>query len=221
MHLSDKTISILKNFSGINESLLFRQGNVVRTIAPGKAVIAKATLEESFEKDFGIFNLSRFLGVISLFDKPDVTLGDTSLSIKAGRTKLRYTYADPTTFATIMKDLNVPEPIVSFPLKGEVLQKILKAGTVLQMPEVAFVGDGKTVTVKAFDSTKDEASDQFSTEVADSDKTFKAVFKVANLKMIPADYTVSLAKKDDNAICRFESPNLTYWVALEAKPSRL
>ena len=33
MKLSDKTISVLKNFSSINQSILFKEGNKLRTIS--------------------------------------------------------------------------------------------------------------------------------------------------------------------------------------------
>ena len=33
MKLSDKTIALLKNFSDINQSILFKKGNQIRTIS--------------------------------------------------------------------------------------------------------------------------------------------------------------------------------------------
>ena len=54
MKLSDKTLSVLKNFSTINQSLLFKQGNKLRTISVMKNILAEATITEEIPTDFGI-----------------------------------------------------------------------------------------------------------------------------------------------------------------------
>ena len=41
MKLSDKTISVLKNFSSINQSILFKEGNKLRTISVMKTFLQK------------------------------------------------------------------------------------------------------------------------------------------------------------------------------------
>ena len=58
MKLSDSTLSLLKNFSTINTSILFKQGNRLRTISVMKNILAEATVPEEFPKDFGIYDLS-------------------------------------------------------------------------------------------------------------------------------------------------------------------
>ena len=52
MKLSDKTISLLKNFSSINQSILVKEGNKLRTISVMKNILAEATVTEEFSKDF-------------------------------------------------------------------------------------------------------------------------------------------------------------------------
>ena len=54
MKLSDKTLSVLKNFSSINQSILFKEGNKLRTISVMKNILAEATINEEFSRDFGI-----------------------------------------------------------------------------------------------------------------------------------------------------------------------
>ena len=66
MKLSDKTISVLKNFSSINQSILFKEGSKLRTISVMKNILAEATVTEEFMKDFGIYDLNQFLNGLSL-----------------------------------------------------------------------------------------------------------------------------------------------------------
>ena len=61
MKLSDKTLSLLKNFSTINQSILFKQGTKLSTISVMKNILAEATIEEELPKDFGIYDLDNSL----------------------------------------------------------------------------------------------------------------------------------------------------------------
>jgi hypothetical protein len=213
MKFSDQTITVLKNFSSINSSILFREGNILRTISPQKTIMAKAEVDETFEKDFAIFDLPRFLGVLSLFDTPEIVVGDKEATIVDDKRKLVYIYADPSTFATPpVKDVTFPIPDVEFTLRTVDLQKVQRAGNVLQLPEIAVIGNGSTISLKAYDS-KNPTADSYSAIIGDTEQNFCAIFKNENLKMLVNDYEVSLSSR---GISRFISDKLTYWIAVEA-----
>ena len=213
MKFSDATLDVLKNFSSINSSMLFRSGNTIRTISPQKTIMAKAEVDESFDKDFAIYDLPRFLGVMSLFEKPEVTLNDKEAVILDNSRKLVYTYADASTFATPpSKDVTFPDAEVNFTLKNEDLQKVQRAGNVLQLPEIAVVGDGTTIALKAYDS-KNPTADSYVAIIGITNRVFNAIFKNENLKLIPADYDASVSSK---GISKFTSAKITYWIATEA-----
>ena len=213
MNFSDNTINVLKNFSSINSSMLFRSGNVLRTISPQKTIMAKAEVDESFERDFAIFDLPRFIGVLSLFDKPDVRVGEKEATIAADKKKLVYVYADPSTFATPpSKDVTFPIAEINFTLKAADLQKVQRAGQLLNLPEIAVSGDGSVISLKAYDS-KNPTADSYSADIGETEHTFNAIFKNENLKMIQNDYDVSISSK---GISRFIAPKITYWIATEA-----
>ena len=72
MKLSDKTILLLKNFSSINQSILFKQGKKLRTISVMKNILAEATIAEDIPKDFGIYDLNQFLNGLSLHQNPEL-----------------------------------------------------------------------------------------------------------------------------------------------------
>jgi hypothetical protein len=214
MKLSDKTIQILKNFATINQSILVRPGNVLKTITPLKTILAQATVAETFEQEFAIYELPRFLGTISLFSDPEFTFQEKFVTISSGKQRVNYTYADASMIMTPpSKDISFPDTEVEFTITADQLSTISKAGAVLQMPEIAVVGEDGLISIRAIDS-KNSSADVFSLDVGECDKDFKVIFRPENLKLIPSDYKVSLTTA---GICRFESDNLTYWVTTESK----
>ena len=214
MKLSDKTIQILKNFATINQSILVRPGNVLKTITPLKTILAQATVTENFEQEFAIYELPRFLGTISLFSDPEFTFQEKYVTISSGKQRVNYTYADASMIMTPpSKEISFPDTEVEFTITAEQLSTISKAGAVLQMPEIAVVGEDGLISIRAIDS-KNSSADVFSLDVGECDKDFKVIFRPENLKLITSDYKVSITTA---GICRFESDNLTYWVTTESK----
>jgi len=214
MKLSDKTIQILKNFATINQSILVRPGNVLKTITPLKTILAQATVTENFEQEFAIYELPRFLGTISLFSDPEFTFQEKYVTISSGKQRVNYTYADASMIMTPpSKEISFPDTEVEFTITADQLSTISKAGAVLQMPEIAVVGDDGLISIRAIDS-KNSSADVFSLDVGECDKDFKVIFRPENLKLITSDYKVSITTA---GICRFESDNLTYWVTTESK----
>ena len=217
MKLSANTVEVLKNYATINPSILVKEGNVLSTIHPQKAIFAKTTVEESFPQQFAIYELSKFLGVISLFQEPELVFGDKKITIKSGAQKLSYTCADPAMIISPPeKELTFPAVDVEFDIKQEELQKLIRAGSVLQLPDIAAIGNGKTISLTAT-NTKNPTTDQYSVEVGKTDKTFSMVFKMDNIiKLISSDYNVKISGK---GISKFESTanmKTLYYVATEA-----
>ena len=216
MKFSTDTLSVLKNFSTINPSIVFKPGSVVRTISPQKTVMAAATIDETVETQAGVYDLSRFLSTLALFDNPDVVFGQDRFSIKGGRSKLRYTYTSESLMVTPPeKDIVVPDPEVSVSIKWQDIENVLRAAGVLQLPEIAFIGDGNSVTMSAVDS-KTSTADNYNTVVAEDISTdpFNMIIKTDNLKLVPADYEVTLSSK---GMAHFKSSRVQYWVAIETR----
>lgn len=213
MKLSDRTIQILKNFATINQSILVKPGNVLKTVTPLKTILAQATVSETFDQEFVIYNLSRFLGTLSLFSDPELTFGEKYVTISSGKQRVNYTYADASMVVTPpSKNINFPTPDVEFTLTSDQLSTISKAGAVLEMPEIAIVGEDGTISIRAIDS-KNSTADVFSLDVGECDTDFKVIFRPENIKLIPAEYKVSLTSV---GISQFEADNLIYWIACEA-----
>ena len=74
MKLSDITLELLKNFAGINNSILVKQGNKLRTISVAKNILAEADITEDFPKDVAIYDLNQFLNGLSPVSYTHLTL---------------------------------------------------------------------------------------------------------------------------------------------------
>jgi hypothetical protein len=215
MKLSENTINIMKNFATINPSLLVHPGDVLTTMAPGKGIFARATVEENFPTKFAIYEMSKFLGITSLFKEPELEFGDHQVKIVADRQTVNYTYADPSMIVAppVDKDINFPVADIEFTISHEELQKLIRAAAVFQLPEIAVNGDGEKITVTATNS-KNPTTDTFSIDVGTTEKTFNMYFKLENIiKLISADYNVKISSK---GLSQFTANNVMYYVAVEA-----
>ena len=215
MKLSDKTLSVLKNFSTINQSILFKQGSKLRTISVMKNILAEATVTEEIPKDFGIYDLNQFLNGLSLHQSPELDfVNDGHVVIKEGRMRSKYFFADPNVIITPPdKAIDLPSEDVSFELSTDQLDKLLKAAAIYQLPDLAVVGANGVVKILVRDK-KNDTSNDFSVTVGETAKQFSFNFKVENIKILPGTYDVSVSSK---LLSRFTSKNqdLTYFIALE------
>ena len=215
MKLSDNTLSVLKNFSSINQSILFKQGNRLRTISVMKNIMAEATISEELPKDFGIYDLGQFLNGMGLHQSPQLDFtNDTYVVIKEGRMRSKYFFADPNVIVTPPdKSLELPSEDVTFELSTDQLDKLLKAAGIYQLPDLSVVGGEGVVKVLVRDK-KNDTSNDFSIIVGETDAIFSFNFKVENIKILPGTYDVVVSQK---LLSRFSSKNhdLTYYIALE------
>ena len=215
MKLSDSTLSLLKNFSTINQSILFKQGNKLRTISVMKNILAETTINEELPRDFGIYDLGQFLNGLSLHNSPELDFQeDNYVVIKEGRSRSKYFFADPQVIVTPPeRPMNLPSEDVTFDLSTEQLDKLLKAAAIYQLPDLAVVGANGVVKIVVRDK-KNDTSNDFAITVGETDKQFSFNFKVENIKILPGNYEVVVSSK---LLSRFRSKNqdLTYFIALE------
>jgi hypothetical protein len=215
MKLSDKTLSFLKNFSSINQSILFKEGNKLRTISVMKNILAEAEVGEEFPKDFGIYDLNQFLNGLGLHKSPELDFASNEfVVIREGKMRSKYFFADPSVIVVPPdKEINLPSEDVCFELSTEQLDKLLKAAAVYQLPDISAVGEAGVVKLVVRDK-KNDTSNDFSIVVGETDSEFTFNFKVENIKILPGTYEVVISQK---LLSRFESKNhdVKYYIALE------
>ena len=215
MKLSDKTISLLKNFSSINQSILFKEGNKLRTISVMKNILAEATVPEDFTKDFGVYDLNQFLNGLSLYQNPELDFkNDGYVVMKEGKSRSKYFFADPNVIVSPPdKDITLPSEDVSFDVSTEQLDKLLKASSIYQSPDLSAIGENGVIKLVVRDK-KNDTSNVYSVIVGETDAEFCFNFKVENIKILPGTYEVVVSQK---LLSRFTSKNsdLTYYIAME------
>ncbi len=218
MELSENTLQILRNFSGINQNLLIKPGSNIKTISEARNVVATADVTESFEKDFGIYDLNEFIGLMVLFDTPSlkfeyefVTVSDSS-----GRSKVKYFYAAEETLTSPAKDVNMPDGDVKFTLDNDTLNKLKKAASTLGHNEVSIKANDGILSLSVVEN-QNATSNAFSIDIDGEfkqDAVFNFIISISNLKILPGDYEVEISSKLITQFKHKEMP-LKYWIALE------
>lgn len=208
------TIEILHNFAGINTGMLFRPGNVIRSLSGARTVFARATVDEQFPREFAIYDLPEFLNTLAMFKDPVVTYEDNFIKITGEGSSVKYHYSAPNVIVSPPdKDpaFRGDEPILSFKMTRQILASIEKASSVLRLKEVRFDGDAGCITVY----NRDNSGNEFKIDMKDHTGTGSALFSVASLKMLPDDYEVRI----DDVAGHFKAPgdSLAYVVVREAE----
>ena len=215
MKLSDSTLTVLKNFAGINNSILVKEGNQLRTISIAKNILAEAEIDEDFPRQFGIYDLNQFLNGLSLHQDPDLDFSEDSyLTIREGKRRVKYFFADPQVIVSPPeKEITLPSQDVCFQLDSTALDKLLKAAAVYQLPDLSAIGEAGVVKLVVRDK-KNDTSNEYAVVVGETDKNFTFNFKVENIKIIPGAYDVVVSQK---LLSKFTNTNfnLKYYIALE------
>lgn len=206
MKISQNTISILKNFASINQNILIKQGTTLTTRTVAKNLFASAEVDTYFPKEFGIYNLNQFLGVLSLFSDPDVEIGDKCVKISQDKNTVQFMIASPEVLDYPDKAINMPPANAEFELSDENLKSLLKAGSVLSSTDLKISGDGENITCTVLDP-KNTSANTFSIEVGTTDREFDAFIKLENLKLISGKYKVVLSEKK---ISHFANQSVAY-----------
>jgi len=214
--ISKRTLELLKNFASINSNILVKPGKRIKTISNYKNVLAEATIEEEFELGFGIWDLNKLLGTVSLFEDPSFEFHEKYMVIYGENgAKVTYYYSEPKLLTTITKDLVMPDVAVSCEIGEEDFKEIQRAASVLQLPDLKISSNGEDILLTVHDR-KDPSSNNYSFVVGENsdDADFNFYFKVENMKMLPGEYSVDICK---NSVAQFSNKNLDlmYWVAME------
>jgi hypothetical protein len=215
--LSKESLEVLKNFSSINSNILIQPGNSLSTISPVKNVLAEAKIAETFPIQFGLWDLNRFLGVVTLFDDPEFVFEDKFVTIYGKNSSVKFYYSEPKLLSVPpAKKIQMPADTVAFELKQKDFSDLMKMSATLQLSDISVrsTSEGKIEMVVV--DKKGASNDCGSIVLGDNESgnEFCAYLKAENLKLIPGDYSVVIG---GTTVASFSSKNryLTYWVALE------
>jgi len=215
MKLSEKTLTVLKNFAGINNSILVKQGKQLRTMSVAKNILGEAQIEEDFPRDFAIYDLNQFLNGLGLYQDPDLDFeADNYVVIREDQWDVKYFFSDPQVICSPPdKAITLPSEDISFKLETAVLEKLVKQAAVYQLPDLSAIGRNGNIELVVRDK-KNDTSNIPRIVVGQTDKEFTFNFKMENIKIIPGSYDVSISSK---LLSEFSNSkyDMKYYIALE------
>ena len=222
MKLSKQTLTTLKNFAGINANIVINPGNSIKTMSESKTIMGQATIAESMPSQIGIYDLNEFLGVVNMFEDPDIDISSDAkfLNVKEGNKSVKYFFADPSILTSPTKDITMPPCEITFTLTAADMANVRKAAAALGVTDVVIRKSEPAATpVLIVTDTEDATSNSYEVEIANCSSagfTCNFVFNIANFKFINDDYDVSISSK---LLSNFKAKNnpVEYWVALEKK----
>lgn len=213
MKFSPRTIQLLRNFSTIEESIMFKPGNVIATRSKSKSILAKAKIDTELESSFAVAELGHFLSALSMFSDPELTPEQSWLKMSEGSSKMNYVYSDPECVIVAPdKPVTLPTIDVTFDLKADVLSRLIKALAITNAPMISVRGDKQSVYLETIDP-KNPTKSTYSVMVGTTDKTFQLIIAAENVKLISDDYQVEVCSR---GISHFIGTDVEYWIALES-----
>lgn len=230
MKLSESTVTVLKNFAKINPAIKFKEGQVIRTLAPSQTVMAKASLEDNIDGNGAVSDLNRFLSVVSLHKEPSIEFGEKMFKISSedGKQTTNYTYgAENLMVVAPDDDLNIAETdiVASIYVEWKDLETIIGAANTLQVPHIVFTTEKGQINIVALNKA-DPDSDQYSFKTGKKAGFNNIYINVDTLKLLPYDYQIDLTeigmivfkgvKEKKNNAEEQEYP-IVYWIAAEAE----
>ena len=225
MKLSNETVTVLKNFSTINQNLVIKAGKKLSTMSAMKNIVASADVQEDFPQDFAIYDLNEFLAALSLFEKIDLDFRNDFVVITEGgdsRRALQYWYSDPSVVTHPKTDITMPDPDVEFEFSSSTLSEVQKAASIIGAPDMVLEGMSKGNSVIKVTDKKNATANDFKVHVPVDENTkdvpYKFWFKVENLKLIPGSYNVNVSSKKISHFSNTKVP-VQYFIALEPESS--
>jgi len=224
MKISEQTQLVLRNFANINQSILLSPGNRLSTMSVMRNMLASADVDVEFPVQFGIYDLPRFLGNLSIY--PDIEFNEKYVLMSNGSKTYKFMAADPsiivyptTTFKMDNSDNNpkdakeITDYDVSVTLTDATISTIAKVASINSLPDYALMTEDGTINFVALDK-KSDTTDIAKEPVGESNAEFKLYFRAENMKLIEGDYNVSVSRQKISTF-RHQTKDIQYWVTLE------
>jgi len=221
MKLSNETLTVLKNFSSINQGIQFKKGKKLSTVSSSKTVLAQAQLKDDFPKEFCIYDLNEFLSVHGLYKDSEIDFTDSDVIFKNGKRSSNYRMTAKEMIVTPPeKEITLPSVDCEFTLTAEDYADVIKATSILSSPNIAVQSDGDTINIVSFDAENNAAHTNTIEVGQGNGKKYNIVFKTENIKLISGTYDVKISFK---GIGHFKNTkdDIQYWIAFEAKQTKI
>lgn len=211
MKLAAHTLAVLENYASINQGIIIKEGNRLRTLAILENIFSATEVPNEFPKEFALYDINELLATLSLLDDPDLDFRADHIFITSGSTKVKYYYSSPAVVVGPPEnDINLSNALATLTLKQDTIKRIQKTAAALKLKDLQFTNEG----IKAYNSNN--VGNQIAIDLSvDGDIDSPKCIKIDNLKLLEGDYDVAVF---DRAI-KFSSntnPGLFYFITVEA-----
>ena len=217
VRLSKNTIEVLKNFASINGNLAITKDKELKTVSVAKNLMGKVNIEEDFPYDFGIYDLSEFIGVMNMFEDPDLQFDENMKFVTFKDDKgasVKYYFSSIEHLVTPDHVISLPDVSCKFNLSMDQLNNIRKASSALKadnlIVKTSSTGIKATVTEDGNPTSNEYSFDVEGTSYKDG--TYK--FDINNFKFVNTDdYEFEISSTHIASVK--SSGDMQYWLALE------
>jgi len=218
--LSSRTKSILKSFSGINQSIVIMPGNTITTQDEAGILYGMAQVEESFEHEMRIYQLPTLLNMMDSLEDVELDIGDVAVTVRGSRGKYRYQYCAPNILkyrSPWNKEDIVEEQIFACDFLSEDFRILTKASSITGINQICIYTKDGDVLLSLHD--KKAEGNSFKTVLGKSDDEFCVWAKTDNLKLLPDDYKMSVNRREGKSrivsFLSFSGDNLDYLLSCD------
>lgn len=228
MKLSKETIDILKKVYEVNQSVKFvKDEDIIKVKSTDNSLLMHAPIDDTFPRDFHVYDLREFLSVLSIIPEPKLDFSDDKflkVSSDDGNQKLRYLEADPQ-FVQSYTDKEPKLPGIDFEVvvSADKFSSVMKAAQTMKLDNVGFISDGETITLSAFNKNNGDSktTNNFSIDLADADAVFEMFYKIdmQNIGVLlgEGDLTFEVSSKKISKVAT--QTGKTFWIAMNANSS--
>lgn len=221
MNISEKTLTILKNFSSISKSIIVEPGHVISSFAENKMILATAEVDEEFDTQWAIYDLNQFLSIVSLFKKPNFIFNKHSVEIENDKDHVEYFYGNPELMKTPPTPKMLETDSICVNIPADTLKRTLQAAAVLNCPHWCIDDNGSKLEIVVTNAaiSKNTSHNHYRHDLGESvigdRQPLKSAVRVDNLKMIPQSYDVEVLE-DKLMVFKNSSDTLRYHIVQEA-----
>lgn len=217
MVFSKETLAIFRNFASIQPSLYLKAGKDQRfvALADSKQVMAETTLPENLPVDFPIYDMNDFLGMMNIFQNPELTFDEKFVTISdtGNNNNVKYFAASSSLVKEPPSNIKFKDPEIAFDLSQAAFDSIKKASSILKTSDITIVGEDAKLKIVVGDANNPTAN-RYESNIDHTDLSFQVFFKIEHLKLFPGDYKIYISSKK---ISKFVTKNIAYYIAIDAK----
>lgn len=216
MKFNQRSLQILKNFSSIQQGMIFKPGNKLSVVSEAGTILGRATIDDDIEDGFAIYDMAKFLGALSMFTDPELSVRDGYIEISEGTEKIHYNLAEPSLIKSPPDKEFSFDPDVEFSVTSKEFGRVMKGAAITAATHICVTGDREHIRLEALavvpGSRNQNTGAAYKIELGTTDKQFNFVFLVDNIKMIDTDYAVTISQQ---GIAKFTGEGVEYYVAVE------